>query len=206
MKYLHTQTLAALALTFTCGLALADGRSSYSDHARVLHAEPVYRYVTIRKPHRVCTPIRHQRHHSPGQRNHRQIHRQTHRQAHRQNHRSNGAVFVGGAVKGAIGREVTKPINGSNTGRTAANDTERRQRPTDRSYLRHVPNTRYDAHQPRHNQHRSGQRCTTTTHTSREKRIDGYDVTYVYNGHKFHTRTLHHPGHHIGIRISLAPQ
>jgi len=46
--------LAALVLTpFTA--IQAGGGEHFTDYARVTHVEPLYRYVTVRKPQRHCT-------------------------------------------------------------------------------------------------------------------------------------------------------
>lgn len=216
MKHLYTKALAALTLTLSCSMAQADGRSSFTDYARVVHVEPVYRYVTIKEPQRVCTPIQR---HRPNHSNSRSQHR-----THQRNHQSPGAVFVGGVIGGAIGHELSRSFNGhSSAGATIAGavigsaiagagtrDANRNRQYKPRNNHQQI-DRRHNGNQRNHGNnnrlhHGPTQRCSTTTHTRREQRSDGFDVTYAYHGHKFQTHTKHHPGRRIAIRINLTPQ
>lgn len=42
--------------------------------------------------------------------------------------------------------------------------------------------------------------------TSNDGRVVGYDVTYEYGGRQFHTRTNHHPGDRIRVRVDVRPE
>jgi uncharacterized protein YcfJ len=48
-------------------------------------------------------------------------------------------------------------------------------------------------------------RCETVRPVRYEGRLEGYDVTYRYHGHLYHTRTRAHPGQRIKVRVSVAP-
>lgn len=39
-----------------------------------------------------------------------------------------------------------------------------------------------------------------------DRRVSGYDVTYEYAGRTYHTRTDHHPGDRIRVRVDVRPE
>lgn len=47
----------------------------------------------------------------------------------------------------------------------------------------------------------SGEPCRMTMVTLYEDRIDGYDVTYRYNGHVYQTRMPYDPGRRVPVRV-----
>ena len=49
------------------------------------------------------------------------------------------------------------------------------------------------------------QRCTTSDIVREEERIDGYNVTYRYNGQKYRTRMPYDPGDRLRIRVDVRP-
>jgi uncharacterized protein YcfJ len=49
------------------------------------------------------------------------------------------------------------------------------------------------------------QRCATRYEKEYEERIDGYRVTYEYNGREFTTRMPYDPGERIRVRVDVAP-
>ncbi len=132
---------SAVLTTLVSGNSHAGKGNYFTDYARVLRAEPIYKYVTVQKPERRCEIVR---------TGHGNRHNNNRRQnGHRQNsHRNNGlrnnghaghgnlqnghsrainhsntgsAVFIGGVIGGAIGHHVTRNINGSgNVGATLA--------------------------------------------------------------------------------------
>jgi uncharacterized protein YcfJ len=70
----------------------------------------------------------------------------------------------------------------------------------------------YDANQ-RNQQAQRGQVrvCDPVPVSSRtaaydEGEVDGYDVTYEYMGRTFRTRTDHHPGDRLRVRVDVTPQ
>ena len=168
---------------------------SYTDYARVIHVEPLFKYVTVRKPQRHCTvrPNRHQyRTGSNGIRN--------------RHHNNSSAAFVGGVIGGAIGNQVSGSSNGNRFAGTvvgaaigstlAQNAARHQQRPQ-----RHLSNRHLRSNGNRHKR----KHCVTTHVSTQERHADGYNVTYVYNGHKFHTRTNHYPGDRIKITVQTRP-
>lgn len=49
------------------------------------------------------------------------------------------------------------------------------------------------------------ERCELRYETQREQRIDGYRVTYEYQGHTYQTRLPYDPGETLRIRVAVAP-
>jgi uncharacterized protein YcfJ len=48
-------------------------------------------------------------------------------------------------------------------------------------------------------------RCEVENTTTYEEQLIGYRVRYRYKGHIFSTRTKHHPGKRIPVRVRVAP-
>ena len=49
------------------------------------------------------------------------------------------------------------------------------------------------------------QRCDVRYEQQTEERIEGYDVTYVYNGQRLTTRMNHDPGDRIRVQVQVRP-
>ncbi len=49
------------------------------------------------------------------------------------------------------------------------------------------------------------QRCDVRYEREYEERIDGYRVTYEYNGREYTTRLPYDPGERIKVRVAVAP-
>ena len=49
------------------------------------------------------------------------------------------------------------------------------------------------------------QRCDVRYEREYEERIDGYRVTYEYNGREYTTRMPYDPGERIKVRVAVAP-
>jgi uncharacterized protein YcfJ len=49
------------------------------------------------------------------------------------------------------------------------------------------------------------QRCSVRYETEYEERIDGYRVTYQYNGRSYTTRLPYDPGEKMRVRVAVAP-
>ncbi len=49
------------------------------------------------------------------------------------------------------------------------------------------------------------QRCETVNNYRTEERLDGYDVTYRYNGQVYNTYTQHDPGPTLRVSVSVVP-
>jgi uncharacterized protein YcfJ len=49
------------------------------------------------------------------------------------------------------------------------------------------------------------ERCEVRYETSFQQRIEGYRVTYEYNGQRFVTQLPYDPGRRIRIRVNVVP-
>lgn len=190
-----------LVLSLFSGVGSANGKSTYTDYARVLHAEPIYRYTEVSHPQRTCRQI------APGHSNHTNHYQGNYNRGGNHRRNADGAVFIGALIGGAIGNEVSRSVNGrSSTGATIAGAVIGSALANAGSNA-HYSNQAHNSHnQRRHkqNNHHARQHCTTTNHIRKERQLRGYKVTYQYHGRQFHTRTRQHPGNRIAIEVSLA--
>lgn len=46
--------------------------------------------------------------------------------------------------------------------------------------------------------------CEPVSDRREDGEVEGYDVTYEYAGHDYHTRTAYHPGDRIRVRVDVA--
>lgn len=168
-------------------LAAAPAGADYNDrnrgavyaYAKVINVEPVVRYVTVRTPVRECWEEERE---------------------YRVNNRHRSGV-AGGTLFGAILGGVIGHQFGSGSGNDAAtaagaligaavgSDSARRRDDgyDSESYTRPV------------------QRCRTNYTSREEQRVDGYRVTYRYNGQKYATRMPYDPGERLRIRVDVRP-
>lgn len=179
--------LAALVSTAmllgTSAAAFADhnegrGRDMY-DYAQVISSQPIVNYVTVRTPVRECWEE--MQYYSvdryPGNRA--------------------GGTLLGAVIGGVIGHQFgsgrgndAATAAGSLIGAAIGNDSARRSesaRYGDEQYARPV------------------ERCKTTYRSHQEERIDGYRVTYRYNGQKYMTEMPYDPGQKIRVRVDVRP-
>ncbi|MEO0421897.1 MAG: glycine zipper 2TM domain-containing protein [Pseudomonadota bacterium] len=104
------------------------------------------------------------------------------------------ATLAGGVIGGLVGNQfgsgrgnTAATVVGGLLGATIANDVARNNRDRDRGYSEEV------------------RRCETVSEVRYEERVEGYDVTYRYNGRTYQTRTQNHPGDRIALRVSVTP-
>jgi uncharacterized protein YcfJ len=151
--------------------------SSYTDSARVTHVQPIYRFVEVSSPQREC------------------YQEEVYRPSRSSSDHGNNAVgmIVGGALGGALGHNIsrhhrdTATIAGAVIGSVIGHDVVGKR------------------HRERHYSQGYEERCHTVTERRNEERIDGYRVTYRYQGEIFTTRMDHDPGDRIQVRIRVTP-
>jgi len=144
-------------------------------YARVIDAQPIYRSVSVNRPHQECWDQR-----------------VVYNDPRRDNNIAAGGLI--GAVAGGVlghqfgggsGRAVATAVGaviGANVGaNTAAANTPSYQR------------TGYE------------QRCRTVSESYVEDRVEGYDVSYKYQGRVYHTRMPYDPGDRIAIDVDVRP-
>lgn len=178
--------VSAAILLGSSANALADDDSRFYarsdraryDYAQVISAQPIIDYVTVTTPVRECWEET---------------------QVYRVDRHSNngGGTLLGAIIGGVIGHQfgsghgrdaatVAGVIIGAGIGSDAA---------------RHGDRNRYGSE--RHE--RQVERCETRYREHREERIDGYRVTYRYNGQKYVTEMPYDPGNRLRVRVDIRP-
>ena len=179
---------AAAALAFTLAAATAqadnwsrihaDQQATRYDYAEVIDARPIIRQVRVERPVRECWQDVETR------------------RVHTRRGGNPGAALAGGVIGGVIGNQFgsgrgndAATIVGALVGAAIGSDSGRRHR--------HGPAYATESYPV--------ERCDTHIETTTEERVDGYDVTYVYNGQTLRTRMPNPPGERIRVRVSVAP-
>ncbi len=177
--------LASAAMLLGTSAAFADQDYGTSrndramfDYARVVSSQPIVNYVTVKTPVRECWEETQYYTVAPyaGQRA--------------------GGTLLGAVIGGVIGHQI-----GSGRGNDAATVVG--------SLVGAAIGS--DAARKRHGQNGSEQharqieRCKTSYREHREERIDGYRVTYRYNGQKYVTEMPYDPGQKIRVRVDVRP-
>jgi len=153
-----------------------DSRDDGYDYAPVTRVEPVVRQVRVDNPRRECWDETQTVESRP----------------HISDPNVGGRTLLGGIIGGVIGHQF-----GSGRGRDAAT----------------VAGTvigasvGYDSASRQYGdtEERVVQRCSVRYDQQYEERIDGYRVTYEYNGREYTTRLPYDPGKQIRVRVAVAP-
>jgi uncharacterized protein YcfJ len=179
MKKLTIKTALAMA---ACGL-LISATPAQAEHDRDRDAVWAYarvvdvdhREVRVREPRQVCEEV------------------PVVERTHYRGGPDTGRVLVGAVIGGVIGHQfgsgrgndvatAAGALIGANE---AAQNSYRRERVVEREVLE--------------------TRCETVRHARYESRLEGYDVTYRYQGRLYHTRTDYDPGKRIRVRVDVTP-
>ena len=177
--------LASAAMLIGTSTAFADhdyrtarnDRASY-DYAKVISSQPIVNYVTVKTPVRECWEEM-----------------QYYTVDRHAGHKA-GGTLLGAVIGGVIGHQVgsgrgndAATIAGTLIGAAIGNDSARR---------------RHDGYQTERHA-RPVERCETRYREHREERVDGYRVTYRYNGQKYMTEMPYDPGNKIRVRVDIRP-
>ncbi len=168
----------AAAVTLAAPVALAGhGKSDgpYYDYARVVDVDPVVRTVRVSSPREECWD-------------------ETVPVYYDEDYQSATPMILGGIIGGVVGNQfggghgkdvltVAGTILGGSIGRDIARQNRYRRA--------------YDS--------RVETRCRTVEEYHEEERIDGYLVTYRYNGREYTTSMKHEPGRRIRVRVRVEP-
>lgn len=184
----NTNLTALVSVTLLLGAsatAMADdgpgrdsGRARY-DYAKVISSRPIVRYVTVTRPERVCWEEM-------------QYYTVDRRARH-----TGGGALLGALIGGVVGHQI-----GSGRGNdvaTVAGTMIGAAIGTSTAYARYG-----DRHSVERRA-RPVERCKTNYRKQREERIDGYEVTYRYNGQKYVTQMPYDPGKKIRVRVDVRP-
>ncbi len=148
------------------------------DYANVISSQPIINYVTVKTPVRECWEET-----------------QYYTVNRHAGHKAGGTLF-GAIIGGVIGHQigsghgndaatVAGSLIGAAIGNGAANNSHKGNAVEQHS--------------------RPVERCKTSYRQHREKRIDGYRVTYRYNGQKYQTEMPYDPGQSIRVRVDIRP-
>ena len=154
-------------------------RSHYDgyDYAPVTRVEPIVRQVRVEKPRRECwDDVRY-----------------VESRPHISDLAVGGRTLLGAAIGGVIGHQF-----GSGSGRDAATVAGAMIGAGvgyDSAAKRSAAGAREEV----------VQRCDVRYEHDYEERIDGYRVTYEYNGRELTTRMPYDPGEKIRVRVAVAP-
>lgn len=188
--------LVSSGLLLSAQAAFADHGNPYGQwnraasdyaYARVVHVDPVVRQVRISEPRRECwTETRYEdvsyteRVGQPAK-------------------ASPGAMILGGIIGAALGNQIghgdgrrAATVAGAVIGTAIGHDASTRRGQTQRVVTESRP---YDA-----------ERCEVRYDERVEDRIDGYRVTYEYNGIRQTTRLPYDPGDRIRVRVDVRPE
>ena len=145
-------------------------------YARVVSAQPIIRHVTVERPRHECWQDVEYRSSGPA--------------------RVAGTTLAGGIVGAAIGRQF-----GGGSGRDAltllggiAGSAVARERAVRRLTERGAATYAVPV-----------ERCTVVNERFTEQVVDGYDVVYQYQGHRYSMRTAEHPGNRIPLHVTVRP-
>jgi uncharacterized protein YcfJ len=148
------------------------------DYARVVDVDPIIRRVRVETPRRECwEEVREVR------------------ASHYGDQHSAGPMILGGIIGGVVGNQigsgrgkdiatVAGTLIGASVGHDVAVKRARGYSPVREEVV---------------------ERCATRYEHEYEERIEGYDVTYLYEGKKYHTRLPYDPGDRIRVHVDVSP-
>ncbi len=149
------------------------------DYAKVISSQPIVNYVTVTTPVRECWE------------------EMQYYTVDRRARTTAGGTLLGAVIGGVIGHQIgsgrgndAATVVGSLIGAAIGNDSARRRHGNEYGVERHA---------------RPVERCKTSYKKHREERIDGYRVTYRYNGQKYMTEMPYDPGNKIRVRVDIRP-
>jgi len=147
------------------------------DYAPVTHVEPIVRQVRVETPRRECYDDV----------------RTVESRPHISEPGVGGKTLLGGIIGGVIGHQFgsgrgrdAATVAGAVIGSSVGYDNARRT---------------YDGGR----EEEVVQRCQVRYESQYEERIDGYRVTYEYNGREYTTRMPYDPGERMRVRVAVAP-
>ena len=196
---------AALLCTLAAGTAAADDdyrRDSYVTYAEVVSVTPHYGWRDIEEPVRYCEDV-------PVRRTY-DLRSGYDRAGHGYRRRDGSepaAGLVGGLIGGLVGHQFgggngkkALTIVGAALGASIAQDHVRRSRYGDDHDDRYAYGYRDGVAAGR-----VARRCRETVETRRVRGVQGYDVTYRYQGRTFNKWMDEHPGDRVRVHVEVEP-
>lgn len=155
------------------------------DYARVIDVDPIVRQVRVTTPHQECwTETRYEEiQHGGVQR------------------ASAGSMVLGGLIGAALGNQIGRgdgrraaTVAGAIIGSAIGHDAADRRNARDAGPV-YTESRPYEA-----------ERCETRYEERTESRVEGYRVTYEYNGRRQVTQLPYDPGDRIRVRVDVRPE
>ena len=185
------------------------GQGAQSDYARVVNVEPITRRIRHSEPRRECW---NETAYQPRYYND----RDSYRTGARGDRPAAGQMILGGIIGAAIGNQIGRgdgrraaTVGGAIIGSAIGHDAA--QRGTGRRYDERYGNRYNDRYDDRYNNRdddrygRDVERCSVRYEDSWQERVDGYRVTYEYNGRQYTTRLPYDPGEQVRVRVQVFP-
>ncbi len=183
MRHLPLIAVISLCALFTSANAVAGGgkhhqrhKETYFDSAKVIKVKPIIRHVRIPIQHRKCRKEKIVRH------------------RHSKQSTSYAPMILGGIVGGVVGNQLgggrgkdIMTVAGAVLGATVTHNLTQRPRTHNKHYRTKV------------------RRCKIHKEYRKEKRTEGYRVTYRYRGRIFVTRMANDPGRRIRLKVKVEP-
>jgi uncharacterized protein YcfJ len=162
------------------------GNSGY-DYADVINVDPLYRDVRVSVPRQECRV---------------EVHEEPGGTYYRQGVRPNPAsTIIGGLIGAVVGHQLGRgggrdaaTVAGAVMGAAVGHDVARRRGASSATEAVYVPSRRDER-----------EVCRMRYEERLERQIDGYLVTYRYNGRIHHTQMAYDPGTRIRVRVSVDP-
>ena len=158
------------------------------DYAKVVSVDPIVRQVRVETPRRECytQSVYEDRYDN-----------RSYPDRGGERPGTAGRMILGGIIGAAIGNQI-----GHGDGRRAATVAGA----LIGTAIGHDAGSRGQyAYSSRDQRPRDVERCDVRYETSYEKRIEGYNVEYIYNGQRHTTRMSYDPGERIRVRVDVAP-
>lgn len=191
MRRLMIKTWIGIGALVVSAGAVANEPGVQYQYAPVVDVEPIVRLVRVERPRRECWDE--------------EVYEEVPGPAHnygRSGRGSAGATIAGGVVGGVIGRQFgggkgrdAMTLFGTLVGAAIANDRSARQQAGYRS-AQHYDYERRPV---------TVERCRVDTESFEEERVEGYRVTYLYDGDTYTMRTREHPGEQVKLRVAVRP-
>lgn len=147
------------------------------DYAKVISAEPIINYVTVKTPVRECWE------------------ETQYYSVDRNAGRHGGGTLLGAIIGGVVGHQFgsgsgndAATVAGTLIGAAIGNDSSRRRHGVSEERVAYPV-----------------ERCETRYSSHQEERIDGYRVMYRYHGQKYVTEMPYDPGERIKVRVDIRP-
>jgi uncharacterized protein YcfJ len=168
-------TIGILMLTASLAVNAGPNHHRFQDTAKVIDVEPIYETIEINHPQRYCWD-EDVSYYEPGQKTY-------------------TGTMLGGIIGGVMANQIHR---GRGRGKDAA---------TLAGVLLGGAIGHDLSQQGQHGHYTATteRRCEVENTTTYEEQLIGYRVRYRYKGHIFSTRTKHHPGKRIPVRVRVAP-